>query len=422
MRVGDRHVPLLSLTAEKETIWRLYLERFGENALGRTSFKYYCFLPQMRTRQKRTCLCTHCESGKQACERLEVLLADEMVDSVVSAQLNAVKEFAANLQYALLQYEHTVTQRVEEDPLDNSLRGKLKLSDLLEITVSGLDDILPACETASSDPAACEWIGKVRNCVAEIKSYERHLCGKAVQNTRQKQTQSALRDAYDRGEFIVAIVIDYKEKLPSTQKRDEVQGDYWLNSTLSLLGNCIMWFDGTDFQKHFLDIFSTDTNQDAVWTANGMRYLTTFLKSMRADGTFPRDITGVILFSDNGSHFHNSHMFAYILPELAAELGVKPIHNFCEPGEGKDACDGHFGNMAYAAHMHLIQHSIIDGIDAYVAILKSMPNTTAFAIDIVRDATSREEFKYSHIKELRQFVLVGNPRPLDGVADAAFYE
>ena len=236
VRVGDRHVPLLSLTAEKQTIWRLYKEQFGANALGRTSFKYYCFLPQMRTLKLRTCLCTHCESGKQACEsgkqaceRLEVLLTDEMVDTVVSAQLNAVKECAANLQYALLQYEHAVTQRVEEDPLDNSLRGNLTRSDLLEIKVAGLDDILPACETASSDPAACEWLAKVRSCVAEIKSYERHLCGKAVQNTRQKQMQSALRDAYDRGEFIVAIVIDYKEKLPSTHKRDEVQGDYWLS-------------------------------------------------------------------------------------------------------------------------------------------------------------------------------------------------
>jgi hypothetical protein len=51
--------------------------------------------------------------------------------------------------------------------------------------------------------------------------------------------------------------------------------------------------------------------------------------------------------SDNAYHFHNNYVFSHIVFSFVRALQLRGFTwQFCEPGEGKDEADGHFGMRA----------------------------------------------------------------------------
>ena len=424
VRVNCEWVGLLVLDAEPETIWRRYWTDIGD--LRRSCFLTHCFLPQMRLCVEEACLCGLCLRGKEACKRLFAHLCD-LREFESDAALEACKERAAAWEHAFLQFQSDVYGRIKEDPLDDNFRGRLTLDELLGIEVPALDGLLDACLALVVDPVAqAEWIADARGFVSGIDKYQRHLLGKCVQNARARQIEKNLPDLRYQGKLMLYITIDYKEKLPYERKQQTPQSDYWDNASLSLLGCAIVWCDsGGDLRTHNFDMLSTDTTQDAVWTENGIRRLGEFLLERQADGFFgDLPIAGIIGDSDNGCHFRNSSMFASILPSLAVALGIKYLAwHLSEPGEGKRACDRHFGSTGVACKTFLCTPGAqIVGIPGYLTILNAMSNTTAVSIDICRDASVQQRFDFAGLSANREYVLRAGAvlAPTAALSDAAF--
>jgi hypothetical protein len=145
------------------------------------------------------------------------------------------------------------------------------------------------------------------------------------------------------GKPAIMLIWDFKEKVAAEMKMREVQGDYWKNSVVSVLGVTVYWNDGGVLRSHYIDLVSADTSQDGVWMDAALPVVARELLKM-----FPNGIAVAVNWSDNGCHFHNSAIFAESLPAFAALLGCGLRWNFFEAGEGKGPCDQHFAVMAHA--------------------------------------------------------------------------
>ena len=90
---------------------------------------------------------------------------------------------------------------------------------------------------------------------------------------------------------------------------------------------------------------SADTVQDATWTATAFRNLAAHLEG--------RGFDEVYIESDNAYHYHNNYVFSDIAFDFVRALRLRAFGwQYCEPGEGKDEVDGHFGARARASFVH----------------------------------------------------------------------
>lgn len=348
VKVGHNHMPRIDLTAPAEAIWReykAYMERRSETNLSRSSFLRHVILPQMMLLTRKTCLCSHCEDGKDAINALLELLSPPDVpdepDPAASDGLLALRSRVLALQPDLGEYATTVAAQLDDDALDmGTFTGKLRFDDLLALPVAsldGLNDAIDAAAAISSDPAAIgDWLTSMRKHASVVEQYKRHLLGRAWQNVRQRQKHSLLKDKFNAGICAARIIVDYKAKQPKKRELRERQSEFFNNSTVSIIGFVLIWWDGTSLQREYVDYVSEDTQQDAVWTASAFQELS---KDMGQRG-----FTEVHVDSDNAYHFHNNYVFSHIVFEFVRALQLRGITwQFCEPGEGKDEADGHFG-------------------------------------------------------------------------------
>jgi len=349
VKVGDQYMPRIDLCATDEAIWREYatfMEEQGVAALSRSSFLRHVILPQMKLITRKTCLCSHCEDGREAIEALVELLSAsqlpaEFVDSAAMDSVPALRARVAALEPDLRAYAIAVSAQLEEDALDaETFTGKLRFCDLLAVPVSSLDglgDAIDAAAQEAADPDAFgDWLTSMRTHASAVEQYKRHLLGRSWQNVRQKQKRSLLEDKFDAGIRAVHVIVDYKAKQPKKTDQRERQSDHWNNSSISIIGFVLSWWDGSSLQREYLDYVSEDTVQDAVWTANAFTLLATDLVG--------RDFVEMMVDSDNAYHFHNNYVFSHIVFELVRALRLRGFTwQFCEPGEGKDEADGHFG-------------------------------------------------------------------------------
>ena len=346
VKVGDQHMPRIDLSAEGEVIWREYeafMHQRNEVALSRSSFRRHVLLPQMKLMTRKTCLCSNCEDGHDAIAAQAELLSPEELPAEIAASdsVVALRTRVSALERDLRAYSIAVSAQLEDDALDaETFTGKLRFSDVLATTVPSLDGLGEAIDAAAqeaSDPDTIgEWLTSMRTHASAVEQYKRHLLGRSWQNVRQQQKRSLLVDKFEAGIRTVHVIVDYKAKQPKKTDQRERQSDHWNNSTISIIGFVLVWWDGTTFQREYLDYVSEDTQQDAVWTANAFSQLASDL----ADRGFDE----MMVDSDNAYHFHNNYVFSHIVFALVRALRLRRFTwQFCEPGEGKDEADGHFG-------------------------------------------------------------------------------
>ena len=434
VKVGCSCMPRIDLTATPEVLWReyeAYMERRGDKALSRSSFLRHVILPQMRLYSRRTCLCSHCEDGKDAINALLELLSAPNVpdepDTTAADGLLALRARVITLPAQLYEYSIAVAAQLDDDLIDlGTFTGKLRFDDLLALPVAsldGLNDAIDATALMTSDPATIEeWLASMRKHASELEAYKRHLLGRAWQNVRQRQKHSLLKDKFDAGIRAVRVIIDFKAKQPKKRELRERQSEFFNNSSISIFGVVLIWWDGTSLQREYLDFVSDDTVQDAVWTANVFQELTKDLAQL--------SFTEVHVDSDNAYHFHNNYVFSHIAFAFVRALRLRGFTwQFCEPGEGKDEADGHFGARTRAsvcAHAlchtqwccsgvltkafdeYLALYKVIDGVDDYVKIISRLSsglNVKARVITIDRSGFDTTRWKWQSISSYKEFVL-----------------
>jgi hypothetical protein len=242
-----------------------------------------------------------------------------------------------------------------------------------------------------------EWLDGVLPLGAALAEYKEHIRRWATQDARYEQHLEMVGLAAGRK---ILIVLDFKEKLSFKKQMREVQGDYWDNSSLSLLGASI--YDGHTWR--YVDLVSTDTTQDGGWTASGMARLALVLKAMGFDS-----VDEIIFWSDNGCHFHSNQLFASTLLDFAVALGsvVALSWNFFEHGEGKGPCDQHFAVVSGALRRALVATGSVIGAEDVVGVLNKMNDTSGYVIVVDRsgDGVHARTWTYDRVSAQKQFVL-----------------
>ena len=215
------------------------------------------------------------------------------------------------------------------------------------------------------------WLEEVYAVVAKLNLYKRHLAGRSWQNARAPQRLQRVRELCKAGRKAFDITLDYKEKVEEVHNAMEEQSDHWRNGVISMLGCHITTFIDDEPVVYVLDLLSEDTLQDSIWTHNGLLRLVSFLVEK-----FGR-VDDLVFKSDNGSHYHNSYLFSVTLPMIASMLGLKSLQwNFCEPGEGKDVCDGHFGVAGRAFRAASLSGKVM-GVQGHVDVLNALNDNTS---------------------------------------------
>ena len=217
--------------------------------------------------------------------------------------------------------------------------------DLLALPIESLDGMREGIDSVAlhaADPnTLADWLASARTHVTTLEAYKRHLLGRAWQNVRQKQKLQLLIDKLLNGTRAAVVIVDFKTKHAKNTELNERQSVHWDNSTLSIIGFVIIWFDGEamTIRRKYVDYVSDDTTQDAIWTAAAFAE---FAKDLAAFGFHE-----VHVHSDNGYHFHNNYVFSFVMPRFVRTLLLRLLSwQYCEPGEGKDLADGHFGTRA----------------------------------------------------------------------------
>ena len=430
VKVGDQHMPRIDLCAPAEAIFREYdafMQRHNETALSRSSFLRHVILPQMKLITRKTCLCSHCEDGREAIQALTELLSELPADIVDADTVLALRARLSALESDLRTYSTAVCAKLEEDELDaEMLNGKLRFSDLLEEPVAALDglgDAIDAAAQQAPDPDAVgDWLTSMRTHASAVDKYKRHLLGRSWQNVRQRQKRSLLEVKFAAGIRAVMIIVDFKAKQPAKTGLRERQSEHWDNSTISIIGFVIIWWDGSCFRREYIDYVSDDTQQDAVWTANAVRELAKDLAG--------RGFHEMMVDSDNAYHFHNNYVFSDIVPSFVRSLQLRNFAwGYCEPGEGKDEADGHFGACAVAwvqrggelsgtcgagvigkaSEEYVIRHGVLNGINDWVKCISGLSATglsvTARAIVIDRSGVDTTRWKWENINAYKEFRL-----------------
>ena len=363
VKVGDQHVARIDLSATGEEIWRAYeetLQLHGETGVSRRSFLRHVILPQMKLRNRKTCLCSPCEDGLEAIEALhELQSADERRDAFPCNSstaehecLTALRTLVSQLKPELHAYSIRVTAQLEADDLDAvCLTGALSFDAMLAQPVTSLDGMRAAIDAVAqkaATPAALgDWLASARTHVAQLEAYKRLLLGRAWQNVRQKQKLDLLVVKAAAGKRAVVIIVDYKAKQTANTELRERQSDYWDNSSVSIIGFVIIWYEDGSFHRKYRDYVSADTTQDALWTSTAMDEVA---KDLAQDGFDEAHFD-----SDNAYHFHKNYVFSNIVPRFVRAMRLRAFTwQFCEPGEGKDEADGHFGASPDGALAYIV--------------------------------------------------------------------
>ena len=372
VQVGDFHLPRIDLTAHDEEIWRVYetsVKERGDVGISRSSFLRLVILPQMKLRTRKTCCCSHCEDGADAIEALGKLLSTLATISGTTGNTTGGKASGgddnssgdgsddqpsgeaslrlcvAALDRDLRRYGIDVAERLAADVPDmQNYDGKLLFEDLLALPIVSLDGLRDAIDAAAAGVEAepdklGDWLAEARTHAAMLERFKRHLLGRSWQNVRQRQKVDLLVAKFHAGIRAAVVIKDFKAKQALKTVLKERQSEYWDNGSVSIWGAVIISYDENGFQREYLDLVSADTVQDAVWEREGVAELGRHMVG--------RGFQEVDFHTDNAYHFHNCYVFEHIALEFVRALGLRAFSwQFCEPGEGKDECDGHFGACA----------------------------------------------------------------------------
>ena len=458
--------PRINLLESVSTIYAAYKKAFGAAALSESTFRRRCILPEMKPEGSRTCLCCHCEALLEAINSLIKLLRSPVLCSfleqpgAVAARAAAARAASAAAAAAdgaaapavdpvdvdvLLQEPPSVDRRdndaaachAERLPLlkralalrrsfydyGQAVRalvsadtlagftdsGKLAWADLPEVAgLAGLVASAAALVTLSDgeeEPAMAEWLDSLLPLAGELEKLTAHVARRTWQNVRYEQHLDLL-STYATADDKQAIILiwDFKEKVAAEMKMREVQGDYWKNSVISVLGVTVYWYDGERLRSRYIDLVSEDTSQDGVWMDTALPVVARVLLDM-----FPSGISVAVNWSDNGCHFHNSAMFAVSLPAFAALLSCGLSWNFFEAGEGKGPCDQHFAVMAQALKEAVRSLGALRGAEAIKAVIDTMNNTIALLLTVLRAVVPSRGWSYTGITAYKQFILQAVP-------------
>ena len=98
---------------------------------------------------------------------------------------------------------------------------------------------------------------------------------------------------------------------------------------------------------HFIDLYSSDTQQDAKWVMNAIEVVCQHLKSHHPN------ILSSEIWSDNAGCYHNIEL-GRTAPLLFFEVGVQLTSmRFYEAGEGKSILDRHFAIVRHLSLIHI---------------------------------------------------------------------
>jgi hypothetical protein len=369
--------PRINLLESVSTIYASYKKAFGAAALSESTFRRRCILPEMKPEGSRTCLCCHCEALLEAINALIKLLRSPVLCSFLEQPAAAAARDAAArdasaaaaaadgaaapagapaaldallhqpssvdrrdndgaachaervallaralaLRRSFYDYGQAVRALVSADKLaDFTDCGKLAWADLPE--VAGLAGLVASAaglvklSDGDEEPAMAEWLDSLLPLAGELEKLTAHVARRTWQNVRYEQHLELLsRYTSADGKQAIMLIWDFKEKVPAEMKMREVQGDYWKNTVVSVLGVTVYWNDGGVLRSHHIDLVSADTSQDGVWMAAALPIVARVLLEM-----FPTGIAVAAAWSDSGCHFHNSAMFAESLPGFAALL------------------------------------------------------------------------------------------------------
>jgi len=130
--------------------------------------------------------------------------------------------------------------------------------------------------------------------------------------------------------------MDYKMKLELCMRAREIKRDWYGKRGISLHGFYVIAQVAVGERRiDVLDLWCDDTKQDAWFTQSALDVGFAWMQKV-----FPN--FRVYLFSDNGPHYHNSAVLAY-LAEVNAVFGIELVeYNNFEAGEGKTVLDTHF--------------------------------------------------------------------------------
>lgn len=460
--------PRINLLEPISTIYSAYAKAFGSAALSESTFRRRCILPEMKPEGSRTCLCCHCEALLDAINLLIKLLRSPVLRSFLEESASAPHAVAARvasaaaaapdaagaappptaprtveemlqqpqpegeldaddgpalqspriallkralaLRRSFFEYGQEVRARVLADKLSDFCdSGKLGWDDLPEVAgLAGLVDsaaALVSLRGGEEDPAIADWLKTLLPLGGELDKLTEHLARRAWQNVRYEQ-HLRLLETYSGagGKASIMLIFDFKEKVPAETKLREVQGDYWKNSVVSVLGVTVYWYEDGALRQHYIDLVSADTAQDAAWMDAALPVIARELLKL-----FPCGISVVSAWSDNGCHFHNSPIFAESLPAFAKLLGCTLSWNFFEAGEGKGPCDQHFAVMSHVFAVIVRSRGALRGVEEIQAAINTMANTTALVLTVPRASEPSRGWSYTGITSFKQFILQAVP-------------
>jgi len=427
--------PVSYLTDTIGELWKQYLADDAlEQRVGRTLF--FRFFSQNRFRRMTLMggLCTVCDGSGYAVRQNIIDLAQRFCPQREKALRSSVDHWIRHIRRTTLPsaehlpctshcYTHSIGHTC---PLIHSFECEACLK-IFEI-IKDFQEIVEANVPNKNDLYRV----KVEDLPRAAKAFVAHRMRTA---STQKKHNEALRKI---NESHALIILDFKQKLIKEQFR-ESQANFFGKSAFASLHGAAVLTQQTEAQRlaliqqvdgekaevkyhyikqksnrnnesdttiqrqkipvniEFVDVYSSDTQQDSMWVNNVLELIACHLK------TNTPNIKTVELWCDNASCYHNNEVarFAPVIFHLK-ELYLQSV-TFFEPGEGKSLLDRHFASVRHAITRRLADGKLFDHLDHVGEVLAALNGVHCYSLTPNRETLGIDASKINEISHLHDW-------------------